>query len=155
MRLEYFEMIDAVEAIDLAGGTIRATSQLPAESPVFDGHFPGYPTLPGVLMLEVMGHAAGYILYQRHQRERFVFLGSVKSAKFRRFVEPGATLVAEARITHDSAAFSVAETRLEVDGAVVADAEVIMVITDFPSAAVKDAFLDRSLRIRDASGAAL
>jgi 3-hydroxyacyl-[acyl-carrier-protein] dehydratase len=96
MRLEYFEMIDAVEEIDFDVGIIRVTAQLPTQSPIFDGHFPGYPTLPGVLMLEIMSHAAGYFLYQRHRRDRFVFLGSVRRAKFRRFVKPGATLAAEA-----------------------------------------------------------
>lgn len=153
MRLEYFEMIDAVETLDLDAGTIRIASRLPTASPVFDGHFPGHPTLPGVLMLEIMSHAAGYILYQRHQRDRFVFLGSVKRARFRRFVKPGAALAVDARITHDSSAFSVAETRLMVDGAVAADAEIVMIVADFPTAALKAAFLDRSLRIRGPAAA--
>jgi hypothetical protein len=50
---------------------------------------------------------------------------------------------------HDGSGFAVAETRLIVDGAVVADAEIVMIITDFPSSGLKAAFLDRSLRIRD------
>ena len=148
MRLEFFEMIDIVEALDLDAGTIRMVSELPTESPVFDGHFPGYPMLPGVLMLEIMSHAAGYILYQRHRRERFVFLGSVRRARFRRFVEPGATIVAEATITHDGSGFYVAEGRLVVDGTLAADCEIVLIVTDFPTPELKAAFFDRSLRIR-------
>ena len=41
MLLEYFQMIDRVEAVDLKKGTLRARSVVPAQSPVFEGHFPG------------------------------------------------------------------------------------------------------------------
>ena len=77
MRLEYFELLDTVEEIDLDGGTIRVSSTLPEESPVFEGHFPAFPILPGVFMLEIMNHAAGFLLYKRYQQKRFVFLGGV------------------------------------------------------------------------------
>ena len=90
MRLEYFELLDTVEEIDLDGGTIRVSSTLPEVSPVFEGHFPAFPILPGVFMLEIMNHAAGFLLYKRYQQKRFVFLGGVKRAKFRRMVKPGA-----------------------------------------------------------------
>jgi 3-hydroxyacyl-[acyl-carrier-protein] dehydratase len=142
MRLEFFDMIDGVEALDLDAGTIRAIARLPADSPVFQGHFPGFPTLPGVMMLEMINHAAGYILIRRFSAGKFVFLGGVKRAKFRRFVRPGTLATIEARITHDGSGYAVAEGKLSVAGELVAEAEITMVITDFPSAELRTAFED-------------
>jgi len=92
MRLEYFELLDRVEEIDFEAGTIRVSCTLPEHSPIFDGHFPKFPILPGVMMLEIMNHTAGFLLYRRFNKERFVFLGGVKRAKFRRMVKPGTAL---------------------------------------------------------------
>ncbi len=133
MRLEYFELIDTVEEIDVEGLTIRVSGTLPKESPVFDGHFPRFPVLPGVLMLEFMNHAAGFLLLRRQKMEKFVFLGGVKRAKFRRFVMPGDTMTVDAKITHEGSGFSIAETTVWLKGEVAADAEVVMISTDFPS----------------------
>ena len=134
MRLEYFELIDRVEAIDLDALTVRVSGTLPASSPVFDGHFPKFPVLPGVMMLEFMNHAAGYLLLRRHDCEKFVFLGGVKRSKFRRFVLPGDAMTVTAKITHDGSGYAIAETAVVVKGEVAADAEVVMISTDFPTA---------------------
>lgn len=145
MRLEYFELLDRIEEMDIPAGTIRTSSTLPMKSPVFDGHFPKYPIMPGVLMLEIMNHAAGYLLYRRFERERFVFLGGVKRAKFRRMVKPGAVLDTRARITHDGSGFFIAETSLTVEGDVAADAEIIMIVQkEFPTAEFRDELARRT-----------
>ena len=144
MRLEYFELLDRVEEMDLEAGTIRVVSTLPETSPVFEGHFPRFPILPGVLMLEIMNHAAGYLLYRRFKRERFVFLGGVKRAKFRRMVKPGARLDVRAKITHDGSGFFIAETSLTVDKEVAADAEIVLIVQDFPSPEAKAALAERT-----------
>ena len=139
MRLEYFELLDRVEEIDLEGGSIRIASTLPERSPVFDGHFPSFPILPGVLMLEMMNQAAGYLLYRRFKRERFVFLGGVKRAKFRRMVKPGTSLEITGRISHDGSGFFIAETSLKAAGESAADAEIILIVQDFPTPEAKAA----------------
>jgi 3-hydroxyacyl-[acyl-carrier-protein] dehydratase len=140
MRLEYFDMIDRVAELDVDRGTIRAIARLPDASPVFQGHFPGFPTLPGVMMLEMINHAAGYILIHRTHAAKFVFLGGVKRAKFRRFMRPGTTAVIDARIIHDGSGYAVAEGSLRVEGELVAEAEITMVITDFPAPELREAF---------------
>lgn len=147
MRLEYFELLDAVEEIDLDAGTIRLSSTLPMESPVFDGHFPAFPILPGVMMLEVMNHAAGYLLYRRYDQKRFVFLGGVKRAKFRRMVKPGAKLDVRGKITHDGSGFHIAETKLIVDDEVAADAEIVLIVQDFPHDAARTALAKKAEEI--------
>ena len=147
MRLEYFELLDTVEEMDLEGGTIRVSSTLPEKSPVFEGHFPKFPILPGVLMIEIMNHAAGYLLYRRFKKERFVFLGGVKRAKFRRMVKPGARLDVRGKITHDGSGFYIAETSLTVDGEVAADAEIVLIAQDFPTAEAQKALADKTNEI--------
>jgi 3-hydroxyacyl-[acyl-carrier-protein] dehydratase len=138
MRLEYFELIDRVEEIDIERLTIKVSGTLPATSPVFDGHFPKFPILPGVMMLEFMNHAAGYLLLRRQKTEKFVFLGGVRRSKFRRFVVPGDVMIVDAKVTHDGSGFSIAETSVRVKGEVAADAEVVMISTEFPTQELAD-----------------
>jgi 3-hydroxyacyl-[acyl-carrier-protein] dehydratase len=140
MRLEYFEMIDHVDEIDADAGTIRATARLPENSPVFDGHFPGFATLPGVMMLEMINHATGYILIRRFAAEKFVFLGGVRRAKFRKFLRPGTLATITSRLTHDGSGYAVAEGTLSADGEAIAEAEITMIITEFPSPELRSAF---------------
>jgi len=134
MRLEFFELIDRVEQIDLDALTIQVSGVLPQESPVFDGHFPRFPCLPGVMMLEFMNHAAGYLLLRKQDCTHFIFLGQVRRSKFRRFVLPGDTMIVDAKITHEGSGYSIAETSVRVKGEVAADAEVVMIGTEFPTA---------------------
>jgi 3-hydroxyacyl-[acyl-carrier-protein] dehydratase len=144
MRLEYFELLDTVEEMDLEGGSIRVTSTLPETSPVFEGHFPKFPILPGVMMLEIMNHAAGFLVYRRFEGKRFVFLGGVKRAKFRRMVKPGTQLDVRGKITHDGSGFFIAETSLRADGEVAADAEIVLIVQDFPSEEAREALAART-----------
>jgi 3-hydroxyacyl-[acyl-carrier-protein] dehydratase len=137
MRLEYFELLDRVEEMDFAAGTIRVSCTLPETSPIFEGHFPKFPILPGVMMLEIMNHTAGFLLYRRFLKERFVFLGGVKRAKFRRMVKPGAALDVRGKITYDGSGFFIAETSLTVEGDVAADAEIVLIAQEFPTADAK------------------
>ena len=116
MILEYFQMIDRIDALDPAAGTIRTSCDVPATSPVFIGHFPGFPRLPGALMIETMAQTGGWLVLARLRFARMPFLTRVESAKLRRFVEPGETLTGEATLTHDGSGFAVIEAVITCGG---------------------------------------
>jgi 3-hydroxyacyl-[acyl-carrier-protein] dehydratase len=61
MRLEYFELVDKIEELNLSEGRILVRGNVPSASPVFEGHFPGHPLVPGVLLVEFMAQASGWI----------------------------------------------------------------------------------------------
>ncbi|THV11031.1 3-hydroxyacyl-ACP dehydratase FabZ family protein [Rhizobium rhizophilum] len=123
MLLEYFQMIDKVESVDLGLGLLKATSVVPMESPVFEGHFPGMPLVPGVLLIETMAQASGMLLLAVKDFEAMPFLMSVDGAKMRTFVEPGAVLDIEAVLEHDGSGFAVTKTKITSAGKKVCDAQ--------------------------------
>lgn len=123
MLLEYFQMIDKVESVDLGLGRLKATSTVPMESPVFEGHFPGMPLVPGVLLIETMAQASGMLLLAVKDFEAMPFLMSVDGAKMRTFVEPGAVLDIEADLEHDGSGFAVTKAKITSAGKKVCDAQ--------------------------------
>src|SRR5216684_3953000 len=62
MRLEYFQLIDRIVELKLADQTIRTEARVPTASTIFEGHFPGYPLMPGVLLIEAMAQTSGWLL---------------------------------------------------------------------------------------------
>lgn len=146
MRLEYFEMIDRVVALDRDAGTIHAQADVPAASPIFEGHFPGHPIMPGVLLLETMAQAAGYLALARNGLVQMPFFAGSSKAKFRRFVVPDTVMDIRAKLVHDGSGYAVFETRIDQDGRV-ADAEVMLRIMDFPAEDLRQAMLARARTI--------
>ena len=80
MRLEYFEMIDRVVAFDRDARHLEARSIVPDASPVFEGHFPGHPLVPGVLLTETMAQASGYLVLGLMDFSHMPFLMAVDKA---------------------------------------------------------------------------
>jgi 3-hydroxyacyl-[acyl-carrier-protein] dehydratase len=137
MRLEYFQMLDEIETLDAEHASIVALARVPQESPVFEGHFPGHPLMPGVLMLETMAQAAGYLLLKLNGFTRMPFFASAKEVNFRSFVLPGTVLKANARCVHNGSGYAVVKANLERDGACVSDAQLTMRTVVFPSSALE------------------
>ena len=145
MRLEYFQMVDRV--VSLGPDHITVESRVPDASPVFEGHFPGYPIVPGVLLTETMAQAGGWLLLAIEGLQKMPFLSKVSEAKFRGFVGPGADLVVEARRTHDGSGYAVAEARILSGGKRIADAEITYRIMPFPAEALREAMIATAKRI--------
>jgi 3-hydroxyacyl-[acyl-carrier-protein] dehydratase len=147
MRLEYFQMVDRISALDPAGRSVRAACAVPEASPVFEGHFPGHPILPGVLMIEAMAQTGGWLVMAIHAFERMAFLAQVKEAKMRAFIGPGEALNAEANLVHDGSGYAVASARLLRDGRGIAEAEITFRVMPFPSPALRAQMLETARRV--------
>src|SRR6185295_18099139 len=124
MRLEYFQLIDRIVEINAAKTTIRVEAIVPATSTIFEGHFPGFPLMPGVLLTEAMAQTSGWLVIALQKFQRMPFLAGLKDVKFRDFVKPGETLAIGAKLLHDGSGFAVAEAQVERDGKLVCNATI-------------------------------
>ncbi len=148
MRLEYFQMIDQVLELDLEARTMKTANIVPEESPIFEGHFPGHPLLPGVLLIEIMAQSCGMLLLRLHSFDRMAFLASVEKAKLRTFVTPGQTIEIEATLLHDGSGYGRLAARGRVEGKLVCDAELTLKTMPFPAPELRGYLLSTAERIR-------
>jgi 3-hydroxyacyl-[acyl-carrier-protein] dehydratase len=132
MNLEYFHLIDRIADLNLADGTIRVDAQVPQTSTIFQGHFPGYPLMPGVLLIEAMAQTSGWLLIGLSKFERMPFLAAVKEAKMRTFVMPGEALQIDARIVHEGSGFAVTDAKITVEGKLKCNATLTFRHVPFP-----------------------
>jgi 3-hydroxyacyl-[acyl-carrier-protein] dehydratase len=124
-----FLLVDRVISIKL-GKRIVAIKNVTINEPFFNGHFPGNPVMPGVLMVEAMAQAAALLAFESEpakdpSKPRVVYLAGVDEARFKRPVVPGDQLtlnVSIDRIVRNIGKFSCTAT---VDGALAAEAKLI------------------------------
>src|SRR3989454_2603034 len=116
MNLEHFQLIDRIVDLDLAQQIIRTEARVPTASTIFEGHFPGYPLMPGVLLMEAMAQASGWLIIGLTKFTRMPFLAAFKEAKLRAFVTPGQTLALSAAIMHEGSGFTVTTAEIRVAG---------------------------------------
>jgi 3-hydroxyacyl-[acyl-carrier-protein] dehydratase len=107
------------------------------QSTIFEGHFPGYPLMPGVLLLETMAQASGWLIIGLTGFTRMPFLAAFKEAKLRSFVTPGQSLIARAELLHEGSGFAMTKAEIQLDGKRVCNAEITFRVVDFPSPAFR------------------
>jgi 3-hydroxyacyl-[acyl-carrier-protein] dehydratase len=133
MRIEYFQLIDRIVDLDLESRTIRCAATVPTESTIFEGHFPGYPLLPGVLLTEAMAQTSGWLVIAAQRFAKMPFLAALKEAKFRTFVTPGQELDITASLVHEGSGYAVTDAKVEIGGKRICDANITFRVVDFPN----------------------
>ncbi len=91
-----FLFVDKVVSIDLEANTIIAQKNLTINEEFFQGHFPGVPIMPGVLMLEALAQTGGILVHQKGYKDKSAVILNVNNAKFRKSVKPGDVLMIHA-----------------------------------------------------------
>jgi 3-hydroxyacyl-[acyl-carrier-protein] dehydratase len=132
MRIEYFQLIDRITDVDLDELTIRAEATVPTDSTIFEGHFPGRPLMPGVLLVESMAQASGWLIIARTRFSRMPFLAALKEVKLRTFVTPGEALDLSAKIIHEGSGFAMTEAEIRRGGKLICDAQITFRVVEFP-----------------------
>ena len=123
-----FLLVDKVNAIDYEKRTIIATKNVSINEPFFQGHFPGQPIMPGVLIIEAMAQAGGVLTQLtlgRDAQSKLFYMVKVDKARFSKQVVPGDVLEMHVEIKRVIRNMAVYDCVAKVDGEIVACAEVL------------------------------
>ena len=127
-----FLLVDRVVSIE-AGKALRAYKNVSVNEPFFEGHCPGHPVMPGVLVLEALAQASAILAYRStgfDPAQKVTYLMAIDGAKFRRPTVPGDRLELEVEVLRFKG--SILKTRgvAKVDGEVVAEGEFLATVVD-------------------------
>ena len=147
MRIEYFQLIDRIVDLNLADRKIRSEATVPTASTIFEGHFPGYPLMPGVLLIEAMAQTSGWLVVALNRFQRMPFLAAVKEAKLRTFVKPGELLSIDAHLEHDGSGYAIVEAKIRTERKLICDATLTLRVLDFPNAEMEQQMRELAGRI--------
>ncbi len=127
-------LVDRVLEISEDGKRIVGLKNVSANEQFFQGHFPGAPVMPGVLIVEAMAQCAAVLfLREIEDRDRKLFLfGGVDKARFRRPVVPGDQLILDCQVLQRRASTVKVKGTARVNDAVVAEAELLSVMVERP-----------------------
>ena len=131
-----FLLVDRVTDID-EGKSIRAYKNVSISEPVFEGHFPGHPIYPGVMIVEGMAQAGGVLAFESASKEdqeaaknKVVYFMSIDKCKFRQPVRPGDRLEYRLDVIKHRGNIWVLDGKAYVDDTLVCEAELKAMIVD-------------------------
>lgn len=123
-----FLLLDTVEEI-IIGEKVIAKKNVTVNEQFFQGHFPGEPVMPGVLILEALAQAGAVALLSMPDfKGKTAYFGGIDKAKFRQKVVPGDTLILEVEIIKVKKVAGIGKATATVDGKKVAEAELTFMI---------------------------
>ncbi len=131
-------LVDAI--LELEPERIVGIKNVTVNEPFFVGHFPEFPVMPGVLVVEAMAQVAGVLVLKSvpDRKNKLVLLASIEQAKFRRPVRPGDQLRIEMKVTKRKTSVAKMYGQATVDGVVVAEAELMCKLQDLKFAPVSE-----------------
>jgi len=122
-----FLLVDRVINL-IPGEKILALKNVTMNEPFFQGHFPGRPVMPGVLIIEAMAQAGGLLAYETapaEKRNRLIYFMGMDKVRFRKMVIPGDQIIFEANILKFRTKVAKMSGTATVDGQLVAEAELM------------------------------
>lgn len=125
-----FLLIDKVIHLNLEENLIIGQKNVTVNEQFFQGHFPGVPIMPGVLILEALAQTGGILVHQKGYSEKIAVLLNINNAKFRRPVVPGDILILHACGQHISSKGGKISTKATVGEQVVVEAEIGYALVD-------------------------
>lgn len=125
-----FLLVDRI--VELEAERVVGIKNVTVNEPFFNGHFPNFPVMPGVLIVEAMAQAAGVLVLKSipDRDKKLVLLVAIENARFRKPVVPGDTLRLEMSVVKRKASVAKMAGRATVDGVLVAEAEVMCKLAD-------------------------
>ena len=125
-----FLLVDRIE--ELEAERVVGIKNVTNNEPFFAGHFPDFPVMPGVLIIEAMAQTAGVLVLKSipDRHSKLVLLVAVENARFRRPVVPGDVLRMEMKVIKRKATVAKMAGVATVDGAVAAEVEVMCKLAD-------------------------
>jgi beta-hydroxyacyl-ACP dehydratase FabZ len=128
-----FLLVDRIVEMEL-GKRIVGIKNVTVNEPFFQGHFPGHPIMPGVLLLEAMAQTGGVMAMKtvppEQVKSKVIYFMSIDKAKFRKPVIPGDQVRFELELIKQRATIMGFAAKAFVDGVVVAEAELTAMIVD-------------------------
>ena len=127
-----FLLVDRIE--ELEPERIVGIKNVTINEPFFIGHFPDFPVMPGVMIIEAMAQVAGILVLSSipERKTKLVLLAAINEAKFRRPVVPGDQLRIEMKVIKRKATIAKMNGVATVNGVVVAEAEMMCKLADRP-----------------------
>lgn len=125
-----FLFVDKVLELE-PGARAVAVKNVTINEPFFQGHFPGHPIMPGVLLIEMLAQIGGIMLLALAEHKgKLAYLAGVDKTRFRKPVQPGDTLVAQVVMTRVRGNVGWAKGEARVDDKLVCEAELIFSLAD-------------------------
>lgn len=125
-----FLLIDRVLKIDLEASEIIGVKNVTINEPFFQGHFPGAPIMPGVLILEALAQTGGILVHQKGYCKKIAVLLNVAHAKFRKPVRPGDVLYLHAKGIHISGNGGKIQAKAMIGELLAVEAELSFALTE-------------------------
>jgi len=134
-----YPMLLVDRILELDAERIVGIKNVTVNEPFFQGHFPDFPVMPGVLIVEAMAQVAGVLVLKTipDRASKLVLLAGIDNARFRRQVLPGDQLRIEMKVVKRKASVAKMQGVATVDGAVVAEVEVLCKLADRPQKAAE------------------